>query len=184
MLLFRAFFLLLETNRGSNFKRKTFSCQWKSFSLIFLPEEADFMYSGNVFFNECFIPGSGNTFPSNKNHFLCFFRHSCRRKIYFLFSEHLFLNKYFIFLMETVTLLESFFLLVETVNEQRPIFKDKTYSCWWKLTFWLVQTIFFHFLIYFSRSPSSQLAETHFSVQKNSIVFYSQLSSLPVQAIF
>ena len=28
----------------------------------FLPEEAVFPYSGNVFFNECFIPSSGNGF--------------------------------------------------------------------------------------------------------------------------
>ena len=37
--------------------------------------------------------------------------------------------------------------------------------------FWLVETIFFHYLIYFSRSPFSKLAETHFPVQKNSIAF-------------
>ena len=40
--------------------------------------------------------------------------------------------------------------------EWKPIFKDRTYSCWWKLIFWLVETIFFHGVIYFSRSPSLQ----------------------------
>ena len=55
MLLFGAFFLLLETmiERRRN--------QWKPFS-IFLPEEAVFLCSGNVFFNEYFILGSGNGF--------------------------------------------------------------------------------------------------------------------------
>ena len=59
-------------------------------------------------------------------------------------------------------------------HEWKSIFKDRTYSCRWKLIFWVVETIFFHCLIYLSRSPSSQLVETHFSVQKNSIVFYSK----------
>ena len=59
--LFRAFFLLLEINRGNQFS-KTFSWYWKIFSLIFLPEEAEFMDSGNVCFNECFILCSGNWF--------------------------------------------------------------------------------------------------------------------------
>ena len=27
--------------------------------------------------------------------------------------------------------------------EWEPIFKDRTYTCWWKLIFWLVETIFF-----------------------------------------
>ena len=63
MLLFGDFFLQLEIMikiRG-NLNRKIFSCQWKPFS-IFLPEEAVFPHSGNVFFNECFILDSGNRF--------------------------------------------------------------------------------------------------------------------------
>ena len=67
--------------------------------------------------------------------------------------------------------------------EWKAIFKDRTYFYWWKLIFWLVETIFFNCLMYFSRSPLSQLAETHFLVQNNSIVFYSELSFLLVKAI-
>ena len=42
-------------------------CKVKTILLVetifnFLPEEAVFPYSGNVFFNECFIPSSGNGF--------------------------------------------------------------------------------------------------------------------------
>ena len=64
MLLFGAFFLLLETMieiRENQFKRKIFSSWWKPFS-VFLPEEAVFPYIGKVFFNEYFIAGSGNEF--------------------------------------------------------------------------------------------------------------------------
>ena len=60
MLLFGAFLLLLETMieiRGNQFQQKIFSCQWKLFS-IFLPEATVFPYSGNVFFNGCFVSGS------------------------------------------------------------------------------------------------------------------------------
>ena len=78
-------------------------------------------------------------------------------KDFFLSSGNLFLNESFtpaigegfVSLMETVTLLESFFLLAETVTAMKPIFQDRTYSCWWKLIFWLVETIFFHCLISF-----------------------------------
>ena len=41
-----------------------------------------------------------------------------------------------------------------------------TYCSRWKLIVWLVETILCPCLWYFSRSPSSQLMETHFSVQK------------------
>ena len=46
----------------TNFKTKTFSCQWKPFSLIVSPKETEFMYSGTVFLGECFIPCGGNGF--------------------------------------------------------------------------------------------------------------------------
>ena len=65
----------------------------------------------------------------------------------------------------------------------KPIFKDISYCCQWKLIFWLAETLFFHCLLYFSRIPSFQIAEKHFSVQKNSIVFYSELSFLLVKII-
>ena len=170
LLLFRAItwcwkpLLKLE---GANFKRKTFSSKQKPFSLIFLPEEAVFPYWRNLFFNKCFILDRENGFSGQyKPFFIFFFRDSCQRKLFFIFeskrerfflSGNLFLNKSFIpaieegffSLMETVTLLESFFLLAETVTAMKPIFQDRTYSCWWKLIFWLVETIFFHCLISF-----------------------------------
>ena len=76
-----------------NFKRKVFCCQWKPFS-IFLPEEAVFPYSGNAFFNECFIRGNGNEFLASTNHKL-FFR---LVETYFLTNPSFQLSeKYFIF---------------------------------------------------------------------------------------
>ena len=124
--------------------------------------------------------------------FYIFFQRLLSEKA-FLSSGNLFLNKSFIlaigegffYLMETVTLLESFFLLAKTVTAMsgKQFLKDRTYSCCWKLIFWLVETIWFHCLIYFFRSPSFQLAETYFSVQKNSIVFSSELSFMLVKTI-
>ena len=61
----------------------------------------------------------------------------------------------------------------------KPIFKYGTCPCWQKLNFRLVETIFFHCVMCFSRSPSSQLAETHFSVQKN--IFFVIQSFLSCQ---
>ena len=74
ILLFRAFFLLLQTNMGgTNFKRKTFSCYWKSFYLIFLPEEADFMYSEMYFSTNGSFREVETDFLANANHFLYIF---------------------------------------------------------------------------------------------------------------
>ena len=50
--------------------------------------------------------------------------------------------------------------------EWKPFFKNRTYSCQWKLILQLVEIIFFHCLRYFSRSSSSCIVETNFSVQK------------------
>ena len=54
MFLFRVFFLLLDT-MGVNFNSKIFF-------QFFLLEEAVFLSSGNVFFNESFIPAIGEGF--------------------------------------------------------------------------------------------------------------------------
>ena len=71
------------------------------------------------------------------------------------------------------TLVESFFRLAETVTylSESQISKDRTYSSWCKLIFWLVETIFFYCLRHFSRTPSSWLVEIHFSVQKRMFCF-------------
>ena len=129
-------------------------------------------------------------FLASTNDFLYFFfRYSSRRKLFFLSSGNVFFNEYFIptigkgffTLMETVTLFESFFLLAETITAMSgDQCLDRTYSSWWNLTFWLVETIFFHCLIYFSRRLSPQLAKTHFSVQKNSSYCFLFRAFFPV----
>ena len=48
--------------------------------------------------------------------------------------------------------------------ESKPIFKNKIYSCRWKLIFWLVETVLFIFLFH-------------------SIIFYSEFSFLLVKTI-
>ena len=50
-------------------------------------------------------------------------------------------------------------------------FKDRIYSCWWKLIFWLVEIIFFHCFRYFFKEPLFRLVETHFSFQKKKYCF-------------
>ena len=70
-------------------------------------------------------------FLASTNHFVHFFRDSCRGKVFFLSSGNEVLNESFIpvigegffSLMETVTLLESFFLLAETVMSGNQILK-------------------------------------------------------------
>ena len=106
---------------GIIFKRKIFSCLWYPFFFfyyfIFLPEEAVFLYCGNVFSNKHLILGS-------TNQFLYIFSENPAGESLFLSSGNVFLNKSFIPaigegffpLMETVTLLESFLLLAETVT--------------------------------------------------------------------
>ena len=59
ILLFRVCFLLFEI-RGNQFQQKNISLLMKQSSSIFLSEEADFLYRGDVFFDECFVPGIGN----------------------------------------------------------------------------------------------------------------------------
>ena len=115
--------------------------------------------------------------PAGESFFFCLVERIFERILHSGYWRRIFLSngdRYFTW---------KFFSTSGNRHEWKPIFKDWTYSCLWKLIFWLVETIFFHCLIYFSRSPSSQLAETHFSVQKNSIVFYSELSFLLVKTI-
>ena len=163
----------LSSGNRSYFKK---TCPW---------EEAVFPYRGNVFFNECFIAGSGTGF------FISFFQRHLPEKAFFLSSGNVFLNESFIpaigegyfSLMKTVTLLESFFLLVETVTATsgNQFLKTELILAGDFLT--SGNHFLPYCLIYFSRSPSSQLAETYFSVQKNSIVFHSELSFLLVKTV-
>ena len=102
------------------------SCQRKPFS-IFYPKEAGFPYSGDAFFNECFIQ---------------------------------LLQKDFLFSGNCLHYLRVFSYL-------KTDFKDR-------VVFQLVETIFFHCLRYFSRSSSSRLVKTHFSVQKKKVLVLTQ----------
>ena len=134
MVLFRAFFLMLETiveiRENQFFLKNTFSCQWKPFSLFFLPEEAVFSYRGNVFFNECFIPGNGN---GSSGQYKPFFIFPLLEKVSFSVQWNVFLNESFIpaigegflSLMETVTLFESFFLPVEIAMSGNQFLKTE-----------------------------------------------------------
>ena len=126
MLLLRSFFWcwksLLKLG-GSNFKRKTFSCYWKPFSLVFLSEEAVSRIVETYFSTNASFRVMEMDFLASANHFSYFFPRLLLRKAFFLSHGNVFLNESFIpaigkgFFspMETVTLLETFFLLVETV---------------------------------------------------------------------
>ena len=118
--------------------------------MIFLPEETVFPDRGNVFFSKCFIRGSGNGLPVLvQTNSYTFFQTLLPEKAEFLNESFIpAIGERFSSLMETVTLLEHFFLIVETVTAM----SDETYSRWWKVIFWLVETIFFHCLIFFKES--------------------------------
>ena len=83
MLLFIAFFLLLETMiieiRGNQSKHKSIFLLVKTI-FVFLPEEAVFPYSENVLFNKYCISGSGNRFSGLYRLSACF---SSRGNIFF-----------------------------------------------------------------------------------------------------
>ena len=70
--------------------------------------------------------------------------------------------------------LRVFFLLAETATNvsANQVFKDRTCSSSWKLLLWLVKTILFLCLRYFSRRSSSLLMQTHLSVQKETSCFF------------
>ena len=114
---------LLKLGRA-DFKRKTFSCQWKPFFLKFLARRSNFFVSWNRIFIRMLLPGSGNVFFVQYKPFFIFFQRLLRRKAFFLSCGNVFSNECFILaigerffcLMETVTLLESFFVLAETVT--------------------------------------------------------------------
>ena len=103
------FFLPLENIveiREDSFRRKTFSCLWKPFSSIFLPEEAVFLYNGNLFFNECSILRSGNGFLASADHLWYSFPETPSSESLTPSVGKTFLNKFFI-----LAIGEGFFLL-------------------------------------------------------------------------
>ena len=122
------FFFMLETITeiaGNQFQRKKIFLLVETFSLIFLPEEAVFLYRRNLFSNKCLILGSRNGFSGQyKPFFIYFFQRLLPEKAFFLSNGNVFLNESFIpaiaeeffSQMETVALLESFFLLAATVT--------------------------------------------------------------------
>ena len=111
-------------------------------------------------------------FLASKNHFLFIFSRLLLLKAFFHLVETYFwtnssfriLGKDFLSSGKRLLYLRVFFLIAEIVTDisGSQVFKNRTYSCWWKLIFWLVQNIFFHCLRYFSKSLSSQLVGTHF----------------------
>ena len=106
-------------------------------------------------------------FTASGNHF----RFLSQKKQFFLIVETYFSMSasFFIFyLVKTIYFTCEFFPTSRNRHwyEWKPFFKNRTYSCWWTLIFYLLETIFFHFLRYFSRSSSSRIVETNFSVQK------------------
>ena len=93
---------------------------------VFFCQEKQFFHIKETYFstNPSFRVVKTDFVASRNHFFIYFFRDSCRRKLFFLFSGNLFLSESFIpaigkgffSLMETVTLLECFFLLAETVT--------------------------------------------------------------------
>ena len=115
--------------------------------MISLTEEAVFPYRGNVSFNECFIPGNWISWLVQTICYI-FSETPAGESFFFYLVETYFwtnpsfqlLEKDFFSLMETVTLLESFFSASGNRHcyEWKPIYKDRAYSCWWKLILWLI----------------------------------------------
>ena len=109
---------------GTNFKRKTFLCRWKTFSLIFLSEKKFFRVQKTYFSMNASFRVVETDFLASANHFCIFCQRLLPEKGFFRSSGNLFLNKSFIpaigdgyfSLMKTATLLESFFLPAETVT--------------------------------------------------------------------
>ena len=111
---------------GINFNRKIFSCWLKPFP-IFLPEESVFQSSGNLFFNECFILGSGKRFSGLYKPY-----------VFFRLMETYFLTNPLVQLLEKDFLVIGNRLLYLRVlsyqpkrhwYEWKPFLKDRPYSC-------------------------------------------------------
>ena len=148
---------------GTNFKEKHFQNHFLWFSC---PKKQFFCIMETYFSTNASFSLVETNFLGCTNHFLYVFRDHCRGKLFCLSTGNVFwMNPSFRLLEKDLFssvaryFIWKFFSTSENHrHEWRSIFKYWTYSCWWKLVFWLVETIFFHGLIYFSRSPSSHLA--------------------------
>ena len=146
---------------GTSFKEKHFQNNFLWFSY---QKKQFFCIMKTYFSTNASFRLMKTNFLACTNHFLYVFRHYCRGKLFFLSSGNAFLNETFIpaigegfFSSGAHYFIWKVFSTSENRrHEWRSIFKYWTYSCWWKLIFWLVETIFFHGVIYFSRSPSLQ----------------------------
>ena len=150
---------------------------WKPYSII-LSKEAAFSYSGNVFFNECFIPGSGNGF-SGQEKTISFFSVQWKRNFNKSFIPAI--GAGFPLQWKPSPLLESPFSLAKTINEWKPFLKHRPSSCQWKLVFQLVETIFFQCLRCCSRSSSS--ASSFFGPEEKVLLFILNFFFLLVNTI-
>ena len=174
---------------GTNFKEKHFqnhflwfSCQKKQFCCII-----ETYFSTNASFRLV-----ETNFMACTNHFLYVFRDYCWRKFFFLSSGNVFVNEPFIpaigegffSLVEHVTSFERFFLLVKTdvmsedqfLNTELILAGGNWFSAQRKPFVFMVPYTF-QGVLYRNKH------KTHFSVQKNSIIFYSELSFLLVKII-
>ena len=105
-------------------------------------------------------------------------------KTFFLSSENVFLNESFILTLgegislqcKPSTVLERFFLLPETVPDmsENQFFTDRTYSCWLKLIFQLVETIFLLLPQVFFKEPFIQFKGNAFFNPKENVLFFIQ----------
>ena len=127
---------------GNQFLTKNLSLLVETSFFFFLPEEAVFPCRRKVFFNECFIPGSGNGFsglqiifyifsetPAGENLFFCLVEQIFERILHFGYWRRVFLSngdRYFI---------RKIFSTSGNRQKSKPIFKDRTYPGLWKLIF-------------------------------------------------
>ena len=172
---------------GTNFKGKNFPVSGNHFLWFSFQKKQLFCIAETYFLTNVSFWVVETDFLAGANHFLhIFFQRLLPGKAFFLSNGKVFLNKSlipaigeeFFFRNEDRYVTWKFFSTCgnRQCYERKPILKI-TFSWWWKPIFFLMETTFFHCLVYFSRSPSSQLVKTHFSVQKNSIFFIQSFPS-------
>ena len=137
---------------GDQYLKKSYLCQWKSFSLIFLDTDSNgssLLVHLYRIFQLILHPGQWKRFLVNYKPF---------------------------------AFIRSFFLLVETIHEIkcRPIFKEEQYSCSLEPFSWIFSDIpssvssFFRLVeTEFSLDPSSRLVYTDFGLISNLVFFRS-----------
>ena len=117
--------------------------------------------------------------------FIYFFGGYCQWKLFFILMETYFWTNPSFQLLEKDFFYSGnrlFYLRAFSSNgnchwyEWKPVLKNRTNSCWWKLICWLAKTIFFSMSQIFFKE-SSGLVEMHFSVQKKMYCFFQSFLS-------